>query len=338
MNNRRRSTIVAEIGTSHRGSLESAKTLIHAARDAGADAVKFQWVYADEILHPKSGLVPLPGGDVPLYQRFQDLEMPPDFYAACLAEAHESGLQFFCSPFGLRSLAELVAIHPDAIKIASPELNHYPLLNALPPDIPVILSTGVSTLADSEKALACLPAAPVLLHCVTAYPAPPADYNLRLIPHLAALFAVPVGVSDHSLDPTLIPTLAVAMGAVMLEKHITLSRTTSGLDDPVALEPHHFAAMVTAVRQTEAALGDGAKRLAPSEKENYPRTNRSLHYMRDIKVGTVLEAGDIGVLRTEKVLSVGLSPEFLDKILGSRLTRDVCDGAGVVWSDVTVKT
>ncbi|MDR3311972.1 MAG: N-acetylneuraminate synthase family protein, partial [Spirochaetaceae bacterium] len=123
--------VVAEIGTAHGGSLHKARELIRAAADAGADYVKFQWVYAREILHPKTGGVPLPGGTVPLYERFRRLEVPPDFFAALRDYARERGCGFICSPFGLQSLAELLAIEPDAVKIASPELNHYPLLEAL---------------------------------------------------------------------------------------------------------------------------------------------------------------------------------------------------------------
>ena len=361
--------IVAEIGTSHGGKLAAAHALIHAARDAGADAVKFQWVYAAEILHPKSGLVPLPGGDVPLYRRFLDLEVTPDFFASCRDEAHKSGAAFFCSPFGLRSLAELLALHPDGVKIASPELNHYPLLEALaaaPNRPPVILSSGVSKLGDMERALAVFAdsAPPTLLHCVTAYPAPAEDYNVRLVQNLAALLGVPCGVSDHSRDPVLVPTLAASLGAVMIEKHITLANAGDGLDDPVALEPQEFAKMVASVREVgrlrekeglfdtpkldtimrlskiygwptvKAVLGDGVKRLAPAEKANYGRTNRSLHYLRALKKGTALSPDDIAPLRTEKVLTPGLGPEHLGAVLGATLARNVRDGAGVVWGDL----
>jgi sialic acid synthase SpsE len=358
--------------------MDAAHALIHAARDAGADAVKFQWVYASEILHPKSGLVPLPGGDVPLSRRFQDLEVAPDFYASCLEEAHKSGVAFFCSPFGLRSLAELLALHPDGVKIASPELNHYPLLEALVAALScpgsqqrprIIFSGGVSKLGDMEKALeifALSTPQPLItfLHCVTAYPAPAEDYNLHLIPNLAALYGVPCGVSDHSRDPVLVPTLAAALGAVRIEQQITLAKAGDGLDDPVALEPQEFAQMVASVREVgrkiehqalldtpkwdtierltkiygwhtvSAVLGDGVKRLAPSEKANYGRTNRSLHYLRALKKGAPLGAGDIAPLRTEKVLNPGLGPEHLKTVLGAILARDVKDGAGVVWEDI----
>jgi sialic acid synthase SpsE len=224
------------------------------------------------------------------------------------------------------------------------------------------LSGGVSKLGDTERALDIFaPRTPAhagvtFLHCVTAYPAPAEDYNLRLVPNLAALFGVPSGVSDHSRDPALVPTLAAALGAVMIEKHITMANAGDGLDDPVALEPRQFAEMVASVRRAtrdatptatkerlaaaygrdtiNAVLGDGVKRLAPAEKANYGRTNRSLHYMRSLKKGAALSPNDIAPLRTEKVLTPGLSPEHLGAILGATLARDVSDGAGVVWEDL----
>jgi sialic acid synthase SpsE len=335
--------IVAEIGTSHGGSLEKAKELIRASRDSGADFVKFQWVYAREILHPLTGAVPLPGGLIRLYERFCKLEVHPDFFAEVSAYARSEGCGFICSPFGLQSLDELFALEPDAIKIASPELNHYPLLERLSQTnaersaagksgIPVILSSGVSSLADIAKALAIL--RPMcLLHCVTAYPAPESEYNVRLIKTLRNIFGVPTGISDHSLDPVIIPVLAAAYGAILLEKHITLSRNTDGLDDPVALVPEQFARMTDAVRKAEQALGDGVKKLATAEKANYGRTNRSLHYLRAFSAGETITPNDVAVLRTEKTLSPGISPEFLPLVTGSVLTRNVKNGDGVQFVD-----
>ena len=420
--------IIAEIGTSHEGNLEKARALVDCACDAGADAVKFQWVYAEEILHPKTGFVKLPTGNIPLYDRFKALECPFSVYEKLRDYSEKKGVKFVCSPFGLRSLVELLELSPYAVKIASPELNHYPLLHALADyrknlslsgkkTVPVILSSGVSTLTDIEKALdilsldslksaSALEAGEVseksetsetsetteprvltktceasvergvkaandenggiadltLLHCITSYPAPESEYNLRLIENLSSIFGLPCGLSDHSLDPVLVPVLSILCGGKMIEKHITLSRKTSGLDDPVALEGEQFALMVHAVHQTEAllkrygkergqkemfsqlsesypmekiqaVLGNGVKKLAPSEKENYGRTNRSLHYMKDLPAGKIIEPKDLAPLRTEKVLEPGISPEYLDLLLGKKLCRPVQDGAGVKLED-----
>ena len=370
--------IIAEIGTSHNGSLEKAKKLVDCAVDAGADAVKFQWVYADEILHPDTGFVALPGGNIRLYDRFKQLECDYSFYKELREYVRSCGVKYVCSPFGLKSFSELMTLEPDFVKIASPELNHFPLLKELSRYrrnqkdegktlVPVIISSGVSLLSDIEKALAILGTEKVsLLHCITSYPAPEAEYNLKLITNLKNIFGVETGVSDHSLDPVLVPVLSVLCGGSVIEKHITLSRKTDGLDDPVALEGEKFALMVHVVHQAEAALkrygfekarqvifsqltesydekliedclGDGVKRLAASEFQNYGRTNRSLHYLREMKKGEKISESAVAVLRTEKVLTPGISPEFYDFVQGLELSKDVKNGEGLQFSDFVVK-
>ena len=348
---------IAEIGTGHEGDPGKARALVEAAARAGADVVKFQHVYADEIIHPRTGLVPLPGGPTPLFDRFRAVETGPGFLAACKTAAEEAGLAFLCTPFGVRSARELRALGVRAMKVASPELNHAPLLAELASyGLPTILSSGVSTLGDIERALAALTGCPAaLLHCVTAYPAPPEDYNLALLAPLSALLGVPVGVSDHSADPVLVPALAVARGARIVEKHICLSRDDPGLDDPIALPPDEFARMVRAVREAESegpeaterelsarygpelvrsTLGDGRKRLAPSEAANYGRTNRSIHARKAIEAGEAFTAENLAALRTEKVLRPGLDPFLLPFVLGRRAARAIPDGEGVEWPDL----
>ena len=366
--------IIAEIGTSHEGSFDKAKELVDAAADSGADTIKFQWVYADEILHPKTGFVKLPTGNIPLYERFKQLECPVSFYKDIMDYVHSKGCKFCCSPFGLRSMQELLELKPDYVKIASPELNHYKMLEALrdwrekqkvrgEEVVPVILSSGVSTLADIDKAVRIVGREGVsLLHCITSYPAPEDQYNIRLVSTLKDILGIETGLSDHSLDPVLVPVLSTACGGTIIEKHFTLSRQTSGLDDPVALEPEQFALMVHTVHQTEATfrhygeplgmertieqlaeqfgrqrvmtvLGDGVKRLASAEEANYGRTNRSLHFMRAMKKGETISQSDIAILRTEKILTPGISPEYYDLLIGKKISRDVEDGAGVQFED-----
>lgn len=368
------SFVIAEIGTSHEGSVEKAKTLVDCAVESGADGVKFQWVYADEILHPDTGFVKLPGGNIRLYDRFRQLECPVSFYKEMLEYAHSKGVKFVCSPFGLRSLEELLALNPDYVKIASPELNHFPMLEALAlyrenqrkkgeAVVPVIVSSGVSKMKDIEKAISILGKEKVsLLHCITSYPAPESEYNLKLIGNLKNILGIETGVSDHSLDPVIVPALSIMCGGTIIEKHITLSRKTEGLDDPVALEGEQFALMMHVVHQTEACLkrygqekgneeiirqlsesyglekvmeclGDGVKKLAPAEEANYGRTNRSLHFMKSLLKGSVVSETDVAVLRTEKVLTPGISPEYLSLVVGAVLSRDVENGAGVQLED-----
>ena len=209
-----------------------------------------------------------------------------------------------------------MSINPDMIKIASPELNHFPLLEKLcqlqkkrKNKIPVILSSGVSKLEDIKKAISVFEEynqkeTVSLLHCVTSYPAPEEDYNLKVLDFLQKQFGVKVGVSDHSLNPIIVPLGGYLTGGEIIEKHITLSNETEGLDDPVALNPENFKKMVEVLRRFEgkepqeileyleinfgkekinAVLGDGEKKLAKAEEANYTRTNRSIHFMKDLK-------------------------------------------------------
>lgn len=358
--------IIAEIGTGHNGSIQKAKELIAAAKESGADAVKFQIVYADEILHPDTGFVELPTGRIPLYERFKDLECSIDFYTELAHYTQQQGLLFSASAFGLRSADELRQLNPAFVKIASPELNHFPLLaRAASFRLPVILSSGVSRLSDIERALDYLdtqglpPDMRALLHCVTAYPAPETDYNTAVLQSLSALFNVPVGISDHSLDPAAVPIAGLLSGACILEKHICLSHTDAGLDDPVALEPAQFSRMTRIIRLLtglpqdkllaaaaeygystaflQQIIGSGEKKLAPAEKNNYGKTNRSLHYLKDMAAGTVLHAEDIGILRTEKNLSAGEAPDMLHHFIGAVLQNAVKSGDGATLGDIIAR-
>ncbi|MDR0374719.1 MAG: N-acetylneuraminate synthase family protein [Treponema sp.] len=357
----RHALVIAELGAGHGADRTKAVELVDAAAQAGADCIKFQMVYADEILHPKTGYVPLPGGRIRLYDRFKQLEMPVDFFAEMKERVEKKGLLFLCAPFGLQSARDLRALNPAALKIASPELNYTALLREIASyNAPVILSSGVSKLSDIEEALSTLSNVPVcLLHCVTAYPAPPREYNLRVSQSLSAVFGVPVGVSDHSMDAELVPSVAAAVGAAAVEKHFCLSRKDSGLDDPIALEPKDFAAMVKAIRETEAVaaargtcaaleeikrehgrdtveavLGDGVKQLAPSEEANYTRTNRSIHALCDIREGEIIARDMIACLRSEKALRPGLPPSWEEKIIGRRAGAFIPAGEGVRFEDV----
>lgn len=349
--------VVAELGTSHGGDEGKARELVDAAVDAGADCVKAQLVHADEILHPLSGEVDLPTGRIALYEHFRSLERPLSFYARIKERVEQRGALFLCSPFGIRSARELRSLGVQAIKIASPELNHFPLLAEVAGyGVALLLSSGVSTMQDIDRALAVTGrAGVVLLHCITAYPAPETEYNLRVLETLRERLGAEVGLSDHSLDPALVPVLAVLDGACVVEKHFTLSRQGRGLDDPIALEPDAFRRMVARIREAEAdparararlddeygpdrvraAQGTGLKELAPSERANYSRTNRSIHAVAAIAEGQRIGASDVAILRTEKILRPGLGPEHWDRVVGATARRPVPAGEGIEWEDVS---
>jgi N-acetylneuraminate synthase len=347
--------IIAEAGSAHGGDLARARSLIAYARDAGADCIKFQAIIADEIVHPAAGSITLPGGDIPIWSRFRELERPPDFYAELKEETERAGLLFLCSAFGLGSADLLLSLGVSAIKIASPELNHYPLLERAAA-VPLLMSAGVSLLGDIEESCSFLRergGEAALLHCITAYPAPEEEYNLRIIPLLQQLFGVPAGVSDHSRDPLLVPLLAASEGAAVIEKHLTFPERGDGLDDPIALTPGSFERMCRELRERKncsaeeirsrlvhgyseetvaAVLGNGRKTLSPSEEPFYRTSNRSVVALRDLPPGTRVSKENCALLRTEQNRPAGLRPSHWPQIDGCRLVRAVRAGEGISWS------
>ena len=354
--------IIAEIGTDHRGKLERAYALIDRAAEAGADCAKFQWVIADEIVHPELGVMDLPGGPTPLYKKFKALEQPAEFYFRCMEYTEKQGLHFLCSVFGLES-ARLYqkTVSPAGtaaagIKIASPEIHHIPLLKTTAKArMPVILSTGMSTLGDIENALRYLGDEIVLLHCVTAYPAPEGESNLRTIPLLSAVFDVPAGLSDHAAEPALNPAAAAALGARVIEKHICLNRGSDGLDDTFALTPNEFAAMCSAVRKSESlgssealsrlkkeygedrvetVLGTAGKKVTPTEEGHFRATRRTVRACTDLLPRTRLTTANSALLRSSGKFKPGVGPEFYEVILGKVVTKPVKAGDGIDWGDL----
>jgi sialic acid synthase SpsE len=351
--------IIAEAGTSHEGDLARAVELIDASAEAGADCVKFQAVFADEIVHPNTGYIRLPDGDVSIFDSFRRVERGETFYRALASRCRERSVEFLCTPFGTRSARLLEDIGVTAYKIASPELNHAPLVSqCAETGRPCILSTGVSRISDIEAAISLFSGPVGILHCVTAYPAHPTDYNIKALDTLSRLFGVPVGVSDHSLQTDLVPVLSVLSGARMVEKHVTLSKDGHGLDDKVALSPREFAQMVASIRHAEAmpagadaeilsrygarlvdtVRGDGVKRMARSEEQLYRTTNRTIISVRPIAVGEQFDVSNIRLLRSETNIQPGLEPVFLDELLRRVAARDICDGQGVSWGDVGART
>lgn len=349
--------VIAEMGLSHCCDLQKACQLALAAKNCGADSVKTQIIFAHELFHPNAEKLILPTGEKSLFDFFADFQCGFEFFSQLKNYCHEIGIGFSASVFGLQSWEWLQKLELPYCKIASPELNHIPLLREIGKreDIPLFLSVGLSKLSDIEKALECLPEKQkkVLLHCVVAYPAVEENYNLRLIETLGRIFGLPVGLSDHSLHPYLLPTLAVAMGATVAEKHFCLSKDGDGPDDAMALNPDEFRLMVEKIRwaeslssqeiiaamveefgenRVEKILGSGKKVHSPDEAANYGRTNRSIHFIKDKKSGEVILPGDIAVLRTGGKLSVGISPEFFRDVQGAVLKCDVKSGEGLIFS------
>lgn len=325
--------VIAEVGVNHNGDAALAHRLVDVAAEAGADAVKFQTFEPDLLVTPDAEAAPYQtratGADSQR-RMLESLVLPVGAWAELAVHARARGLVFLSTAFDLPSADLLGELGLPAFKVPSGELTNLPFLRALAArGLPLLVSTGMSTLEEVALALQAAAAAPAvcLFHCVSAYPAPEADANLRAIATLRERFAVPVGWSDHSGD-AVTAVAAVALGAALLEKHITLDRTMPGPDHAASSDPEQFAAYLSAVRTTEAALGDGVKRPRPSEEENRVHARRGLHAARALRTGDALNAADVVALRPATGLSPGTA---LD---GLRVVRDVPAGAPLRAADI----
>ncbi|MEA3210633.1 MAG: hypothetical protein QOE70_3690 [Chthoniobacter sp.] len=318
--------IIAEAGSNHDGKLAQALRLIDVAADAGADAVKFQSFKA-RTLYPNSRVTTdyllSIGLKKTLYQMIEDMEMPFEWIPKLAAHCKKKKILFLSTPFDEENTDRL-APHLAAFKIASYELNHVPLLRHVAgKGKPVILSTGAADLKEIDRAVRDLRQVPLcLMQCTAKYPAPVEAMNLRAIPTLAARYGVPVGLSDHSLAPLTAPIAALAVGARLIEKHVTLSRNLKGPDHSYAIEPDELKAMVQAVRAAEQMLGHGRKEPLPIEREL--RDYRSgIFALTKIKKGEVLSRDNVSVLRRTGHKETNLHPEKYLSLLGSRAARNI---------------
>src|SRR5215213_2869524 len=323
--------VIAEAGVNHNGDLKMARALIDVAVEAGADAVKFQTFRADLLATtdaPKADYQLQTTGDAESqFEMLRRLELSADAHRELQAYCNERGIIFLSTPFDEESVDLLDELGVPAFKISSGDLTNSPLLEHVAgKGKPVILSTGMSELAELIEAVSVLNTAgcesPVLLHCVSNYPADPVDVNLCAMQTMRSAFDVPVGFSDHTegIDVAL---AAVALGACVIEKHFTLDRTLPGPDHRASLEPAELRDLVRSIRRVETALGNGRKVPAASEIEMAKVARRSLVAARDIPAGSTL-ARDMVVLRRP---GTGLSPATLNTLLGLRAVRDIAAGA-----------
>ncbi|CAK0762945.1 N-acetylneuraminate synthase [Gammaproteobacteria bacterium] len=328
--------LVAELSANHNGCLERALELIRAARAAGADAVKLQTYTADTLTLDSSGDLFTIRGGTPwdgrtLHALYREAATPWEWYPHLAAEAAAQGLSLFSSPFDATAVDFLETQGAPAYKVASFELVDLPLIRRIAATgKPMILSTGMATFEEIEEAVITARTAGardlILLKCTSAYPAPPAEMHLRTLPHLAATFGVPVGLSDHTLGIT-IPIAAVALGACLIEKHLTLSRAEGGVDAAFSLEPGEFRAMAEAVRTAEQALGEVQYTLTAAEERNRV-FRRSLFVVRELRCGEPFTLDNVRSIRP----GYGLHTRYLNKILNCPATRDIPRGTPLDWS------
>lgn len=330
--------IIAEIGSNHNRDLEIVRKMVTAAAAAGAHAAKFQTFTAGTLYSKKTPVADyLKDSDFvqgkSTTEFIKELELPRKFYPAVKKMVLDAGLEFMSTPFGLEELRFVLAQGIRRVKIGSSELTNYPLLEAAGASgRPVILSTGMSNLGDIEKALAAVRrgGSPrvTLMHCLVSYPAVPEEYNLKAITTLKQAFGLEVGISDHTMG-TLIPVLSVALGASMIEKHVTLDRGLTGPDHKHALTMPEFAAMCAEVRLAEKALGDGIKRVMPSEVPLY-NYRSGLIVKRRVPKGRTITRKDLMVKRP----CFGIHPEFMDIVVGRKARVALEPDALLSWDMV----
>jgi len=329
--------VIAEAGSNHNGDLDTAKQLIDVAADAGADAVKFQTFRAEDLYVEDSGDVEYLDDDRSIYQIIESMEMPYEWIPKLHEYCRDRGVQFMSTPFDERSAAELSEYVP-AWKVASYTSSHHPFLRSLAEtDKPVIMSTGAHGHDEVAESVEVLRDAGceelVLLQCVAAYPTPLSEINVGVVESLRESFDVPTGLSDHTLDPVTAPAAATALGATIVEKHFTLDRGMEGPDHEFALEPDELDRMVSAIRDTEAALGDGVKRVQLVESELHEKARRAVHATSDIEPGEELTEKNIAALRSGE-REPGAPPKFYEEFLGTTATTRIDKSSGVEWSDV----
>lgn len=326
---------VAEMSANHLNDIDVALQIVEAAADAGADAVKLQ-TYTPESLSidvknkyfkPKEdglweGMRP--------YQLYEEASMPYEWQPKVKEHAEEHGLDCFSSPFDREAVDLMEEMNMPAYKIASLEINDLPLIRyAASRGKPMIMSTGAANLGDIERAVkTCREEGNddiTLLKCTSEYPAPIERANLRTIPHMRETFDVKVGLSDHTLGTT-VPVAATALGAQVIEKHLTLDRSFGGPDADFSLEPDEFEAMVDSVREASKAVGD----VDYSLSENDAKRRRSLFVVEDVQEGEQFTEANVRSIRPGH----GLAPTHLDTVLGSTAAEDLSKGTPLSWGAV----
>lgn len=321
--------IIAEAGVNHNGSFELAKQLVDAAKDAGADYVKFQTSkrpenvtsrFAQRASYQKKNLGE-DGSQLSMLKKIR-LEFPD--YIELKAYCDKNNVNFMSTPFDLPAVDFLYGLGMDYMKIPSGEITNLPYLRKIAKlGVPVIMSTGMCELQNVRDALAVLYDNGItqnditLLHCNTEYPTPFEDVNLRAMLTLKEEFGVRVGYSDHTKGIE-VPIAAVAMGAEVIEKHFTLDRTLPGPDHVASLEPDELKAMVTAIRNIEKSLGSGIKTISESERKNIAIARKSIIAARNIKAGEILSEDNLTVKRP----GCGISPMRWDEVIGTVAKRD----------------
>lgn len=318
--------VIAELSANHNGKLDVALRIIEEAKRAGADAVKLQTYKPDTItLNSDADEFKITGGlwdGRTLYDLYEEAHMPWEWHAPLFEHARKLGITIFSSPFDNTAVDLLESLGAPAYKIASFEAVDIPLIKYVASKgKPMIISTGMADETEIQEAIDAAYSGGckelVILHCVSGYPAPAGDYNLRTIPDMMSRFGTITGLSDHTLDNTTAIT-SVAMGAAVIEKHFTLDRSGGGPDDSFSLEPAELAALCRGAKTAWEALGRVDYGCKSSERSNV-KFRRSLYFVKDLKAGDVITSDAIRSVRP----GFGLAPKHLDQVVGSVATMDI---------------
>lgn len=329
--------VIAEMSANHNGSLDRALAIIEAAHNAGAQAVKLQSYRADTITIDYDGPEFIVHGGLwdgyRLYDLYEKAAMPWEWHEPLFKRGKELGIAIFSSPFDATAVELLEKLEAPAYKIASLELCDIPLIERVAKTgKPIVMSTGASELDEVKEAVAAARAAGarelVLLHCTSGYPTPTRDSNLKTIPDLARMFDAVIGLSDHTMG-TAVPVAAVALGAAVIEKHVTLRRADGGVDSTFSLEPEELERMVADVNAAWEAKGQVFYGLAESERASR-KFRRSLYVVQDLAAGQVIGMEHVRSIRP----GLGLPPKHLKDVVGKRAARDVKRGTPLDWSMV----
>lgn len=331
--------IIAEAGVNHNSELNKAKELIYAAKESGADAVKFQTFNADNLVNPfakKAEYQKTNQTDsTSQYQMLKALELTKEQHYQLNELANALNIEFMSTGFDPESMDFLVSLGVKRLKIPSGEITNITYLNhAAQTQLPLIISTGMCTLSEVQQAIevikphygSSLKNKITLLHCTSNYPAALGDVNLKAMRTLAEEFDLPVGYSDHTLG-TLVPTLAVGLGACVIEKHFTLDKTLPGPDHAASMTPDEMKALVQMIRDTERALGSSEKKPTANELPIRDLVRRSLTLKQDLKKGAQLSNDDLILLRP----GFGISPSELPNVVNKVLSQDLVAGTTLLW-------
>ncbi len=330
--------IIAEAGVNHNGVLENALGLIDAAAAAGADYVKFQTFKTELVVSAKAEMAEYQKAnmnqDGSQWEMIKKLEIPLDWYPVLLARCQEKGIRFFSTGFDQDSVDMLLQWNPGYIKIPSGEMTNLPFLRFIATKkMPVIMSTGMCSLDEVKATMDVLISGGlkqndiIVLHCNTEYPTPMEDVNLKAMLQIQSQLGVRIGYSDHTLGVEA-PLAAVALGAECIEKHFTLSQDMEGPDHVASLNPEQLKAMVSGIRNVEKMMnGSGIKEPSISESKNIAIARRSIHAVRALLEGSIIQSEDLIALRPGD----GISPMRWDEILGKQLIRNVGEGEKLTW-------